>query len=139
MIQSSANLFGGWFDRRWFAHLQRRRVRAASSTALAPTHRLLMSVVYGNESAAEIISPEGLADSPSDAAKPLQLTHATPIQGYAAAEEKCPTRRFGVRKPRDSSVFEGVSKLEKVENDFFRGQSEPADPRWRGFGSFARR
>ena len=65
-------------------------VRAAPSTALAPAHRLLMSVVYGNESAAEIISPEGLADSPSDAAKPLQLTHATPIQGHAAAEEKCP-------------------------------------------------
>ena len=49
-----------------------------------------MSVVYGNETAAEIISPEGLADSPSDAAKPLQLTHATPIQGHAAAEESAP-------------------------------------------------
>jgi len=83
-------------------------------------------VVYGNESAAEIISPEGLADWPSEAAKPLQLTHATPIQGYAAAEEKCPLVGSASENPGIHRFLRGLSQLEKFKNDFFRGQSEPA-------------
>ncbi len=59
-----------------------------------------MSVVYGNETAAEIISPEGPADSPSDAAKPLQLTPATPIQGYAGRPRReCPPVGFAAENP----------------------------------------
>ena len=55
-IRSRADPF-----RRWFADLQRRQAgsRAAPSTALAPAHRILISVERGNESAAEIIIPAG--------------------------------------------------------------------------------
>ena len=92
---------------------------AVPSTALAPAHRLLPSVVYGNETAAEIIFPAGAGRLTVRCGKtaPTDPRHADPRPRRQAGD--CPAGGFGGRKHRETLAFEGGFRIGKGRERLF--------------------
>ena len=119
-------------------------VCADPSTALAPANRVLLSDVWGNETAAEIIIPAGAGRLTVICGKtaPTDPRHADPRPRRQAVER--PAGGFGGRKPRKHRLLRGFPNWKRSRMTFSmakEGQRTHSGGAlgWQGFGSGALR